>query len=117
MLPPMHRLWLFALAPLTGCLDTPEEPVLCTDLYPSECAQQAECTILSGYSVSTVEGCVDFTGGGVGSGCDSNERVCLDQETLAAPPEDPSDCFLFTDSCVPTDWVSCEDVSDIPPAC
>jgi hypothetical protein len=117
MLPIMHRLWLPTLAALAGCLDTPDETLLCTDLYPSECAQQAACKILSGYSVSEEDGCVDFTGGGVGSGCESDTRECVDESTLAAPPDDPSDCFLFTDSCVPTDWVSCEDVSDIPPAC
>jgi len=111
--------WLTWIVVFAACVDPSTGDVLCVDLYPSECEGQSTCMTLTAYGVLGTDDapCADYTGDPVGVGCDNGGRACTEESTLAAPPDDPSDCFLFIDSCTPADWVACEDLSDIPPEC
>jgi len=116
---PVQTRWLLWIVVGAACVEPSEDPVLCVDLFPSECVQESTCRVLSAYGISTQSGeaCVDYTGEPVGVGCDDEGRACVEEPTLAAPPDDPTDCFSFNDSCIPADWVECEDLSELPPEC
>jgi len=115
----MRRLFPVLFVALTACPGAPIEDAPCIELFPSECAQESECQLVEGFVINGDPGeeCVQHTGDTVGLGCDAAGRDCLDVETLAAPADDPTDCYLFSDSCIPEGWVDCEDLSDIPEDC
>jgi hypothetical protein len=108
---------LFSLC--AACEGASVDDTPCVELFPSECAQEPACTVVEGYVVaeSGDAPCVEYTGDTVGLGCDAEGRECLFVQTLGAPAEDPLDCYLFTNSCIPHGWVECEEVSDIPLEC
>ncbi len=115
----MRRL-TFLLILLEACETTPaEDETPCVDFFPSECAQETACAIVEGFVVTESEGsvCVDYTGDTLGLACDVADRSCLAIETLAASADDPTDCYLFPDSCIPDGWGDCEEVSEVPPEC
>ncbi len=63
--------------------------------------------------------------GASGRDCWTQERqnaVCVEEgtfgncdnvETAAAPPDDPTACLLFGNSCTPPDWIPCTSVPDL----
>ena len=113
------RRWIVVLIAVAACAENPVEEPQCIELFPSECAQQSSCTVVEGFVVAGDVGseCIDYTGDTVGVGCDAQGRECLAVETIAAAPDDPEACFLFTDSCIPDGWLACDDLSEVPPEC
>lgn len=108
----MRRVLPLVLSLLIACDPGTASEADCEALFPSECAQEPSCAAISGHVVlgDGPSACVDFTGGPADQGCDAANQDCLDVETLAAPSDDPADCWLFADSCIPAGWGPCEDI-------
>ncbi len=80
-----------------------------TDL--GSCEALGDCALISARELrddGDGEVCVDFTAETVPKGCMDAEQGCAEAETLAAPADDPSDCWWFSNLCLPEGWVSCE---------
>jgi hypothetical protein len=52
--------------------------------------------------------CVDWSDETVPKGCMDADLGCAEAEALAAPADDPTDCWWFSNLCLPEGWVSCE---------
>jgi hypothetical protein len=76
------------------------------------CLDGLECHHISGREIHNKETvpCVDWSQESVAKGCLSNDMGCGDAETYAAPSDDPSDCWWFPSTCVPTGWGACENI-------
>lgn len=113
-----RALVLAALA--MGCtLESQETDAPCIDLFPSECSLRSDCDEVAGRPLgrsSAGAPCVETLGDPVARGCAGAGADCVDGEILAAPPEDPDECWWFADSCVPDGWMPCAD-TEVPPPC
>jgi hypothetical protein len=112
LLPPV---FLLALASMTGCWGD-RDP--CASLDIDACRADDECQTINATPIvydDEVGACMD--GGARGpvgcmNGTDAHE--CGSHIRGAAPPEDPSECYYFTNWCIPSGWVACGWDSGIP---
>jgi hypothetical protein len=93
--------------------------IYCRDLLASQCAEDSECEVVGAWAVIDVGfgACVDFTGDKVGVGCQAAGRNCESGETWAGPPPPDTgpiteDCWLFDDTCIPDEWVPCDEYDE-----
>lgn len=82
----------------------------CDELSVEQCLDGPDCAYLNGREIHDIdtEPCVDFSQDTVAKGCIANGMGCGAAETSAAPSGDPSDCWWFSSTCVPTGWVACD---------
>lgn len=99
---------LFMLAcngntPDTGDTDPPDPPTAaCEGIPEGACGEIADCAIVLGTPCGgsiQFAGCTEAPGGAL---------TCADVESGGEPPDEPGDCWLFSDSCVPDGWASCD---------
>ena len=85
-------------------------PLQCDELSVEQCLDGPECRYISAREIHNKDTvpCVDWSQEPVAKGCLSNDMGCGEAETYAAPSDDPSDCWWFPDTCVPTGWGACE---------
>jgi len=122
----MRTLFIAALvsgpALLTGCTGADDKedtgaspddtgttglPVDCADVPPESCAASG-CETLSGRAVlnpATPDECID--GEAEALGCQDTGLGCGQAITFAASPEAPTECWYFTNTCVPDGWTKC----------
>lgn len=104
----------------SGAGDRPgdtEDVAVCEDIPVDVCSETVGCT-------PGVAALLELDAAS-GRDCWTQERqnaVCVDEgtfgncdnvETAAAPPDDPTDCLLFGNSCTPPDWIPCTTVPDL----
>ncbi|GEM_PF-3342076 len=120
---------LFPLVATLACSDGSTDgtgdgttDVVCADVPLTECADSPSCTpgVASLLVVEPASGRDCWTQERDNAVCADKGTFgsCEDVETAAAPPDDPTDCLLFANSCTPADWVPCADVPELTcPAC
>ena len=82
----------------------------CSDVSPSECGSTDGCFVLTGSPVgwNSSNECIAWANTVEQVGCMSTEFDCGAMISYAAPPEDPSNCYGFSNTCYPEAWVSCD---------
>ncbi len=85
----------------------------CAALSPTDCGSRSDCTTLTGRPVQEQNGqiCVDYTIEPEPLGCMDAEAGCGDAEILGASPASPDTCWWFPNTCLPADWIACEDAN------
>mgnify|MGYP006083190435 CR=1 FL=1 len=92
----------------TGTTDTLD--LECDERSVAQCLAGTGCVHVNGREIQNqdTEPCVDWSQEPVAKGCMSIEMGCGSALTYAASSEDPSDCWLFTNTCIPTGWSDCD---------
>jgi len=100
----------------TGPGDNDDGPV-CEEVPVDECGDTVGCTpgVAALMEVDAASGRDCWTQVRQNAVCVAEGTFgnCDDVETAAAPPDDPSDCLLFGNSCTPPDWIPCTTVPDL----
>lgn len=96
--------------PVTGTT-----PLQCDELSVEQCLDGPDCGHIQGREILDKNGtpCIDWSQEPVAKGCLSNNVGCDDALTYAAPNDDPSDCWLFTNGCIPVGWGYCDDPTPV----
>ena len=104
---------------MATCRDAEDESlaVTCQELSEEECEAADGCTNLEGWPVP--DACVvaqDTPGAPLARfvACVSGDIVCGAAFTWAAPPTDPTEAWLFPNTCVPDGWVDPEGLGCVP---
>ena len=90
-----------------------DEPADCTELSVAECASADECTVITSSQVEYDQRneCYTWSNNVERVGCMAADMGCGSAFTYAAAPDNPSQCYGFTNTCVPQGWVDCEQVN------
>ena len=91
--------------------DTDADPEPCGTLSVEACETRKDCWTLAAWPVQDDGSggyCIDYEVR-EDVGCEQKDIGCGDAPTWAAPPEDPSDCYMFGSTCQPDGWVACKD--------
>jgi hypothetical protein len=85
-------------------------PLQCDELSVEECLDGPDCRYINGREIHNRDSdpCLDFSDDPVAKGCLASEMGCGEAETYAAPSGDPSDCWWFSNTCIPTGWGACD---------
>ena len=80
----------------------------CEELTTEECHERSDCFTRQGHPLSFDEAnqCWNIEPG-QDTNCLSMDTGCGDAITYAHPP-DSEECWMFTDTCIPADWISCD---------
>jgi hypothetical protein len=88
-----------------------DDPVVCQDLTPLDCKERSDCVVIQAKALSldcSGESCLDWDTPSEDKGCMDAEGGCGDAETIAASPQDPSECWWFSSTCIPGGWTVCD---------
>jgi hypothetical protein len=106
---------------------------VCGELAINECSEtEVECSLLDADACGGVDGCQTISGrelvddgqGGqcfsfesqeVEVGCMGEDIDCGDAITFAASPDDPENCHMFNNTCIPSGWTACEASFEVCP--
>ena len=94
--------WVYCENVVDDCLD-------CSSLGPDECAAREDCSSIGGMMMQPTDDgdfCIDWEAEGSVVGC-RDEGPCGDAESYAQPPDDPTVCWFFSDTCIPDGWIGC----------
>ncbi len=85
-----------------------DSTVTCTDLTPSECALEGDCTVIEGGLMVEDSHGICLPNSNEALGCMPVNTGCATVLTYAASPDNPDDCYEFSDACVPDGWSTCD---------
>ena len=90
--------------------DTVAAPAECAALPVDECADRDDCQQIMALEIHERDGelCVDYGDERVAKGCLDAGMMCGMAITYAAPADDPSDCWWFSNTCIPEGWGPCD---------
>ena len=85
----------------------------CTELSVADCATADECTVITSSQVAYDERneCYAWANSVERVGCMAADMACGAAFTYAAAPENPDQCYGFTNTCIPEGWIDCQQVN------
>jgi hypothetical protein len=98
--------WTECRGEIRSCLD-----FACEELSADACNDDVRCNAFNGFPVQDngMGGlCIDSRSDATPFGCGDADRNCDADITLAASPDDPGNCILFQNGCIPADWTTRE---------
>ena len=91
-------------------VQTSEMADTCAEVSPSACNDMEGCFVLEGSPVTwdSDNNCLEWSDTVEQVGCMTTELDCGNMISYAAAPADPNNCYGFSNTCYPDEWVSCE---------
>ena len=85
----------------------------CSELSIADCTTADECTVITSSQVAYDERneCYAWANSVERVGCMAADMGCGAAFTYAAAPDNPDQCYGFTNTCIPEGWIDCQQVN------